>query len=293
MNLKQLRYFCEVVSCGSATQAAKHLFIAPTAISMQISQLENHLGGELFDRSTRPMELTALGKYFYPRAKDLLAQMTKLDEETHDIATGKSGCLSIGVVRSTLFTIMPQAIRAFREAYPGVHLDLLEVLSEYQPDLLVDRRIHIGISRFIGKFSPPDHQTHTLIMEDPFVVAIPAHHPLAEKKSLIPKDIDKEPFIIYPKDPVTRYGEKILDALATKDSKPEVSYEAIEIHTALSLVSAGLGVTLVAQSISKNHFKDVVFIPIEGLETSTSIVAVTNTREHNIHVDAFLSFLKP
>jgi LysR family transcriptional regulator, benzoate and cis,cis-muconate-responsive activator of ben and cat genes len=72
MNFRQLRYFCEVVEAGSAVHAAERLHVAPTAISMQLAQLEAHLGGELFDRTRRPMEPTALGKFFYPRAKELL-----------------------------------------------------------------------------------------------------------------------------------------------------------------------------------------------------------------------------
>jgi DNA-binding transcriptional LysR family regulator len=79
MNLRQIRYFCTVVEAGSAVLAAETLFVAPTAISMQLAQLEDHLGGELFDRSRRPMELTSLGKYFYPRAKELLSHAASAD----------------------------------------------------------------------------------------------------------------------------------------------------------------------------------------------------------------------
>ena len=68
MNLRQLRYFCEVVDAGNARAAAEKLFVAPTAISMQISQLEELLGGSLFDRRTRPMTLTPLGQFVYPKA---------------------------------------------------------------------------------------------------------------------------------------------------------------------------------------------------------------------------------
>ena len=60
MNLKTMRYFCEVVEAGSAANAAERLFVAPTAISMQLAQLESQLGGELFDRSRRPVSYTHL-----------------------------------------------------------------------------------------------------------------------------------------------------------------------------------------------------------------------------------------
>ncbi|MBY4890567.1 LysR family transcriptional regulator [Pantoea sp. DY-15] len=64
MNIKQLIYFCQVVESGSASMAAKQLFIAPTAISMQLAALEQELGGELLNRGSRPMSLTKLGNFF-------------------------------------------------------------------------------------------------------------------------------------------------------------------------------------------------------------------------------------
>src|SRR5881394_246102 len=124
MNLRQLRYFCEVVETGSAVRAARRLFVAQTAISMQLAQLEETLGGALFDRSRRPMELTALGKFFYPRARELLIEDRRLEEEARGLAAGKRGWLGVGFVRSVIYSVLPDAVRAFREAYPEVQLDL-------------------------------------------------------------------------------------------------------------------------------------------------------------------------
>lgn len=106
MNIKQLRYFCEVVEAGNANLAAQKLFVAPTAISMQISQLEDHLGGKLFDRRSRPMALTSLGAFFYPKARTLLSDTALLETEAKGIAAGKLGWLSIGFVRSTFFSVL-------------------------------------------------------------------------------------------------------------------------------------------------------------------------------------------
>ena len=99
MNLRQLRYFCELVEAGSSVHAAERLCVAPTAVSMQLGQLEEHLGGELFDRSRRPMQLTSLGRFFYPRAKELLTQAARLGEEAKGIAAGRRGWLRIGFTR--------------------------------------------------------------------------------------------------------------------------------------------------------------------------------------------------
>lgn len=293
MNLKTMRYFCEVVEAGSAANAAERLFVAPTAISMQLAQLESHLGGELFDRSRRPMALTDLGKFFYPRAKELLLQMSRLDNEARGIASGSGGWLSIGFTRSATFSLLPRVIRRFRAAYPEVQLDLVEALSEYQPAQLRQNRIDVGLSRFIGDFEAPDDLTHAVKLDDPLVAALPIRHPLAKRKSLTAVALAEVPFILYPKDPLSPFGQQIVAILkAAGGAEPTVSYGAVEIYTALALVSAGLGATLVGRSIADNKRNDVAFIPVRDIRTSTTVVAVTRNNENSKLVAAFLDIVR-
>lgn len=287
MNLRQIRYFCAVVEAGSATLAAQVLFVAPTAISMQLGQLEEHLGGELFDRSRRPMELTSLGKYFYPRAKELLSHAGRLDDEARGIASGKRGWLGIGFVRSTTFTVLPTAVRKFRESCPEVHLDLIEVLSEYQPEQLRRGRIDLGISRFIGPIKHSDDLNYTLMLEEPFVAVVPIGHPLAKQKSVSAAELCALPFILYPKDPRSPFGLQMLTALQSRGGQPSVGYEAIEIHTALALIGAGLGTTLVGRSIARNNRRDVKFVPVRDFDLTTSLVMITRSNDENRLIATF------
>lgn len=291
MNLKRIRYFCEVVQAGSAAHAAERLHVAPTAISMQLAQLESHLGGELFDRSRRPMELTALGKFFYPRAKELLVQAARLDDEAQGIATGRHGWLGIGFTRSATFSILPRAIRRFRAAYPEVQLDLVEALSEYQPAQLRQGRIDVGLSRFIGEFEAPGDLVHAVKIDDPLVAALPIGHPLARQASVAAADLAAVPFILYPKDPRSPFGQQILTLLKEADAEPAVAYSAVEIYTALSLVGAGLGGTLVGRSIAANNRSDVAFVPVRDIQASTTVVAVIRADERGKLVAAFLEIL--
>ena len=291
MNIRQLTYFCETVDCGSAAQAAERLYVAPTAISMQLSQLEETVGGALFDRSHRPMQLTALGRFFYPRAKELLSQALRLHEETQGMASGHRGWLGIGFVRSTLFAILPRAVRAFRERYPEVQIDLIEMLSEYQPAQLRSGRIHVGLSRFIGAFERPTDLCYTHMLDDPFVAALPINHPLASKERLTPRDFDQQDLIRYPKDVRSNFGQQMQQILSNAGVRTPKTYEAIEIHTALALVGAGLGITLVGRSIAQNNRSDVVFRPLDDLHDDTTLVAITRQEEHNPTVNAFLDIL--
>lgn len=291
MNLKQIRYFCEVVEAGSAVQAASQLFVAPTAISMQISQLEVNIGGVLFDRSKRPMELTALGKYYYPRAKELLVLAKKLEKEAQEVALGKGGCLSIGFVRSVLFSVLPQTLRIFREMYPTVHIDLSEVITDEQPFRLRDGSIDIGIARFLGEVEKTSDLSYNQMFYDPFVAVLPINHPLSDQESVTIEQLKEQIFITYPKSHQSAFGQKLISLVRQGGDYDIVNYDVVEIHTALALVAAGLGWTLVTRSVSFNNRSDIVFLPVDGIQTTTSMIAVTRQGELNKLVDIFMSLL--
>ncbi|MDQ7735673.1 LysR family transcriptional regulator [Halomonas sp. SpR1] len=291
MNLRQIRYFCEVVDAGGGSAAAKRLFVAPTAISAQLALLEQTLGGELFDRATRPMQLTSLGKFFYPRAKELLLQASRLEQEAKQVANGSGGWLGVGFIRSALFSLLPSVIKSYREEHPEVHLDLVEVLSEYQEEKLRQHRIDIGISRFIGMFEQHADMHYDVIINDPFMVALPIDHPLAKRDAFSIGAFDQLPFILYPKDTRSPFGQKILNYLEERGVRPAVVHDAIEIHTALALVGAGLGGTLVSGSITANNRSDVVFLPVDDIDISTTLVAVTRKGEMNPLLEGFIHML--
>lgn len=291
MNLRQIRYFCEVVEAGSGSAAAKRLFVAPTAVSTQLGLLEEELGGELFDRSTRPMQLTSLGQFFFPRAKELLQQSGRLEEEAKAVACGGGGWLGIGFIRSTLFSILPKVVKAFRESHPDVHLDLVEKLSEYQDEALQKHRIDVGLSRFIGEYEQHPDLEYLLLFDDPFVAALPVDHPLANEPSISIECFQSVPFILYPKDSRSPFGHKLHTYMKEKGVDSVVHHEAIEIHTALALVGAGLGGTLVGQTMVDNNRSDVAFIPLDDMELSSSLVAIFRKGDQSRQLKNFIYIL--
>lgn len=292
MNLKQLHYFCEVVDAGSAALAAARVHVAPTAISMQLSQLESELGGELFDRSRRPMELNALGRYFHPRARQLLAEAKRLHEETRSVAQGQSGALAIGYTRSTIFSILPRAIRTYRAKHPQVRIELLALLSEHQHLQLQNGRIQIGLSRYLGPVEPAEGLVTTPLLEDPFVAALPAGHALARRKALKVRELEPTSLITYPKDPQSRFAEYTVSMLKAAGVQPVVADEATDIHTALAMVSSGLGYSLVGRSVSRVNRDDVVFVPLADLADTASVVVVTKAGETGKVVADFVATLR-
>ena len=291
MNLRQLRYFCEIVEAGSAVAAASRLHVAPTALSMQLGQLEEELGGELFDRSHRPMELTALGRYFHPRAKALLADAKHLQQEACSVAAGRSGVLAVGYTRSTIFSILPRAIQVFRGSHPNVKVELISLLSEHQHAALQTGRIEVGVSRYLGPVPPVDGLDFTRLLDDPFVVALPATSPLGRRKLLHAADLDPEGLITYPKDPQSRFAEHTISLLRSTGNQSPVAYEASDIHTALGMVASHLGFCLVGRSVEFGSRRDLAFVSLSKLVDKAAVFAVTKTGEQSKIAAAFVETL--
>lgn len=292
MNLKQLLYFCEVVSAGNANAAAARLCVAPTAISMQIAQLEADLGGKLFDRSSRPMSLTALGQFFHPKARVLLSDANRLREETRGMAAGKLGWLSVGFTRSAIFSILPNAVRTMKSMAPQLQIDLIETLTEHQVDSLRSGLIHVGVARVIGAYAEETDIRYTPLFPDPLVAALPHHHALAQRHSVRARELDTLPFITYPKDPSSHFAQQFLGLLEAAGASPRVGYEAKEIHTALSLVAAGLGATLVGQSVAENNRTDVRFLPLSDLQADAQVFVMSRKHETNPLAATFIQVLR-
>lgn len=293
MNLRQLRYFCAVVDSGSLAKAAERLFVAPTAISMQIGQLETDLGGLLFDRRVKPMALTALGRYVLPRARELLADGDRLQRQARDLASGRGVWLGVGFVRSLLNSVLPGAIRLFRSQHPEVRLELVELLSEHQVPQLRSGALHVGLSRFPAPTPPPPDLRHTLLFTDPFVAALPAQHPLAAGRASVPlQALDALPLISYPKDPQSSFAAHTLALLEQAGARPRIGHEAIEIHTALGLVAAGLGYALVGASVAWRGHRDVAFMRVDGLAAQSTVLAVTRADEQDTLVDDLLQAVR-
>jgi len=292
MNLRQIRYFCGIVESGSAVAAAERLHVAPTAISMQVAQLEGALGGELFDRSRRPMEPTALGRFLYPRAKEILLTVAHLEDDAREVAAGHIGWLTIGYTRSSMFSVLPRAIRAFKATHPEVQLELITMLSEHQPEQLLAGRIQVGIARYIE--APASHPSllHTKLFADPFCLAVPPGHPLSRRDSIAAAELNGVTFITYPKDVQSRFADRALALLRAAGVEPVVAHEALEIHTALGLVASGLGCCLVGRSVIEGSRRDISFVRVADLPGDASTVfAVTRAAEPTKALQAFLAAL--
>lgn len=292
MNDRQLKYFCAVVDAGGAVRAASQLFVAPTAISAQIQLLEKELGGALFDRASRPMSLTPLGRFFYPRAKDLLIAGRRLHEEAGSFAAGKRSRIRIAFARSTVFSLLPSAVQALHNVLPDLQIDLLELLSEFQSDRLRSGDVDVGVARLLGDEEHPTDLRLTLLIEEPFVAVFPAEHRMARRGSIRLAELEGLPYISYPNNPQASFSRRLIERVAKAGVHLQVAQHVVEIHTALGLVAAGRGVTLVGASAAANNRRDIRFLRVTDCGFISRLVALTRAGEESEPVASFLSALK-
>jgi len=179
-----------------------------------------------------------------------------------------------------------------QSALPDVRIDLEEILTEEQPAALRSGAIHLAIARTLGAFTREPDLHYTELFDDPLVVALPAQHPLAAQASLRAAELNALPYVSYPKVANAHFSRQVLNILEQAGAKVQVGHEAKEINTALGLVAAGLGATVVGRSVATNNRGDIRFVPIADLSVGSKVLAVRKAGPVNALVEAFLDKLR-
>ncbi len=235
-------------------RAAARIHIAQPPLSKQIQQLEKEMGVQLFNRTRRTVQLTEAGKIFQREVYKVLERLDKGILKAQLASRGEAGWLSIGFIGSSTYEVLPFIVREFRRKYPEVELVLQEIQSSEQNQALREQRIHVSFARF------PKLETELIfetVYTEHLVVALPQSHPLTKKKSLKLSDLASEPFILFPHQPSAHAGNT-MQVFANGGLTPQIVQTVEEMHTALGLVGAEIGITLVPSSMKKTQREGVV-----------------------------------
>lgn len=292
MNLRALQCFVILAEELNFSRAAERLHIAQPALSQQIRLLEERLDTQLVDRARRPLRLTEAGHYLCTEARQILNSWDQASLGAQEISLGRRGWLSVGFTRSSMYSILPPALKAFHLAYPRVELKLFEMLTDEQTDALRDMRIHVGIGR-----QPLDIPgcTSYPILRERVMVALAPDHPLAGRQKVRITELADTPLILYPKHQSAQFKHSVQTLYRDAGVTPFVAHQAYEIQTAIALVAAGLGVTVVGESVARHGRTDVVFRHLTGPGSSrrSTLAATFRSDDHSSHLRAFLDCLPP
>ncbi|MCE0504082.1 MULTISPECIES: LysR family transcriptional regulator [unclassified Roseivivax] len=235
MDIRQLETLVAVAETGSFAGAARIVNLTASAVSQQIQALEGELGVPLFDRRTRPPQLTARGEEMLRGARNIVQIMT----ETRRTITGgrTSGVLKLGAIRTVSLWLAPRAFRAMREQFPKLSLDLRVGVSEaLMADVSAGRLDAALVAEHVGV--PPD-LIWTPVLTEPLMLIAPPDAEGADERALI----GAYPFIHYATDvPLARQIDTELSRLGVRREPVAVINT---MPTIVSFVQVGLGIAVV------------------------------------------------
>lgn len=265
-DLRQWRYFVTVADERHFGRAAERLSMTQPPLSQAIRALEDTLGVALFARTKRSVALTAVGAALLPDVRRLLASADALPPLARRLARGEAGSLALAFVSTADYGLLPSLLRAFGARYPQVRLQLAEATSDVQIDELVAGRIDAGL---VIPPVPPRHAaglSYLPVVREPLVVAMPAAaaHGGSEDEPVHLADLAALPLVIFPRRLAPGFYDIITGCYGAAGETPRIGQEAIQMQTIVSLVSAGMGVALVPQSLCNLRRTGVVYRPLAG-----------------------------
>lgn len=271
MELRHLRYFLAVAETLNFSRAAEKLHIAQPALSKQIRNLEELVGAQLFQRSKHQVSLTLAGEVFKQQAALVLEQAKRAAHLAQRVDRGEIGRLSIGFVGSASYSFLPWVLRQFHSKYPDVELTLGEMDAPTQTAALRDGRIDIGFLRLpvIDK-----DIAFEAIFHEKFIVALPADHRLARADRISVHELAEDRFIMFPERGGSGFRTQISDICQAFGFLPLIAQEAAPMQNVIGLVGAGLGISIVPESVQKIQMPEVVYRPLlEDLPMATIALA--------------------
>lgn len=289
IELKRLNAFVTVVEAGSITRAAELLFIQQPPLTRLLQGLEQDFGVPLLQRLPRGVIPTEAGEVLLQEARAVLARAEQLNAAMRRAAQGEQGRIRIGFTSSAaLHTFVPALLRRYREIYPSVSTQLEESGSGELLEAVVAGQLDVAFVRMPVKDMPELEMEK--VLEEPMWVAVPAGHRLAARVSGQPlklEELSNEPFVLYRRRAGQGLYDAILAAYVRAGFSPHIVQEAPRLTSCLSLVGAGLGISIVPASMTRLGGDGVVFLP---LDASTRLSApLYLARREDSHASSIIS----
>ena len=288
MELHQLRYFCAIAETGSFSRAAQHSHVSQPSLSQQIRKLEDELGARLFDRLGRSVRLTELGRAFLPRAQTVLRDLEAARSDVAERKTSMSGPICVGVIPTIAPYFLPPVLASFSRKYPQVRVTVVEEITPLLLERLRAGTMDVAIVALPLPVRNHEFKPSPLTAERLYAV-LPHQHALAKRRAVSLGELRDEPFLLL------RDGHCFRDTAVAACSrarlKPNIIFESGQFSSILSMVSAGLGISIVpAMAIERRP--GCCFVQLEDERAARTIGAVTlGARSLPRTSEAFLAHL--
>jgi DNA-binding transcriptional LysR family regulator len=274
VTLRQLEAFVAVAEAGNFSRAAEQLHVAQSAVSVLVRELERKLDIRLFDRTTRRVELTDAGIEFRATAEKLIADLDHAVQHTRDLVERKRGRIIVAAPPLLAAALLPEAIAAFRRLYPGVSVSLIDARTDEIVSKVKSGQADIGV----GTFSLEEEGlSRTKLTKDALMLFCEGSHPMTSVPNPRWRDLKGLPLITLTRDSGIRaLVESGYETANLTLDRP--AFEVSQIATALALVEAGLGVTILpTYALVSCKNRNILALPLSHPAISREILAITRS----------------
>ncbi|AWN17204.1 LysR family transcriptional regulator [Salinisphaera sp. LB1] len=267
MDLRRLRHFLAVAETLHFGKAAERLHMTQPPLSQSIRALERELGAALFMRTKRSVALTPFGEAWLEPVRAALAAVDALPETARRIRRGETGRLNLAFVSTADYSLLPTLVQRFRTLYPNVDLALTEATSDVQITALLSGEIHAGILIPPAHAALPVKLAYRRLMSEPLMAAVPeqwiANGRLTlTRGQLSPDAVVTSPLIVFPRQVAPSFYDLVTNYYLECGGQADIVQHAIQMQTIISLVSAGLGIALVPESLRHLARTGIRYVPL-------------------------------
>ena len=262
IDLRSWRQFLVLAQTLHFGRAAQQLHITQPPLSLAIQQLERRLGVPLFERTRRSVALTPVGAQLVEPVRQLLRQAAALQVRSREAAGGTVGRVRVGFVSTVGFGPLPRWLRAFRDAHPGIAIELIEATGDVQLRGFERGEIDVGfmlhapglslVAPVAAPAAPGSMRLQQLSLGiEPLVLALPDLPAWAAPRRLRSAEVLVQPLVIFPRAATPSLYDAVLAFYHHHGATPTIAQEATQMQTIVNLVSAGLGLALVPQAVTQ------------------------------------------
>jgi DNA-binding transcriptional LysR family regulator len=241
MDLQQLRVFRAAAKSSGFTRASEQLGLSQSTVSQHIKQLEDEFGCSLFLRAGKKVFISEAGKLLLIYADRIFTEFKNAEIAVRELSAMKRGTIRLGVGATTLTYQLPKVLGEYKRRYPDIELIVITGTTESLLNQVISQTVDLAIVMQVS--DAPANILITPLESEELVVILNAEHPLARKNALDPEDMTNLPFILYERH--TAMQNLIDSFFAQMKVSPRISMQLENIEAIKSLVSAGLGASIV------------------------------------------------
>jgi DNA-binding transcriptional LysR family regulator len=260
VEFRHIRSFLSVAETLHFGRSARLLNLSQPALSLQVKALEDELGIQLLSRNRQGTVLTEAGQAFREEAAAALEKLEFAKRKAQWASSGKLGHIRIGFISTAGFEIVPNLIRRFRKSYPDVEFSIRNILTGAQLEMIGDGLLDVGFLRL------PIEQRKgievTTVHKEPFVAVLPSSHPLSARKEIHLRELKGNPFVLNAREHAPGFHDLLTRILSNAGVIPKVVQTVGEMPILISLVDAGVGVSIVPASVAKRILSKVAVCSI-------------------------------